>query len=298
MGIKTIETLFVYLFVPYCLYLVYRYKYPEIRDCSFCETDSWFHRCKPMTGKTSKFCYNFTNADSYLKELFYKIAELSKNILQFIFYNIIFMKDNLGTFATDIISELSSLTDFGITAALSKLDFSCKVGKVDPCKRIKNSLNEAMDGISEAIRVAWRKLFNTIKNNVVQPIIKILDTVKDSIFELFDVVTEVFSDLTGLLGKIIDPLSEILIDVVEMIKPRSLRYLIYSLLGVIVVGTLLPIVLGVLLSSFSVSIPLGGLIGFFKFIIYLTLFCINQIYHLFDIDIRESPIIILIENII
>lgn len=300
MGIYAVESIFVYVVIPYCLYCMYLIKYPITKDCSYCETDNMFRKCNEGTGKMGKWCENFLNAGDIGKKLLEHNVSLLTNSYRLIFYQKYFIRKYFIPTLKDLAVEFAKLLELpgGFEQMLNAIDFSCDIPKVgDPCKTIKNALNKILSTITTKISEAFSSAVQKIKDEIVEPLMGIFDNMEEVLLSLFNSLTSVFTIIIDSLSEITKPLTDIASNVGKAILPNNVLNIIYAIIGLFAVGIMLQILIFIFGLIFMNSVPLGGLLGGFKMYFYTLLYIINTIYNLFDIDIRESPIIIILENI-
>lgn len=297
MGLVAIETVVIYLVIPYMIYLIYLYNYPITKKCSFCEKDSLFHRCLPNTGRQGKFCYDFTTSDDYLKRIVNKHMEITINTLKFATYSHRFFLMNILPTSRDLLLKYLDLINIvgPVLDLLQAIGFKCVIFGVDPCSIIANGLNKVMSTIFKACSKALDGAVDQVKKEVLKPLSNAFEKIFKSLEDVFGLVSKAFDAILGFIGQITKPLFNILGDIASLSSPSSLRNIIFAVIGIFAVGIIIQILLLLLGLMFMYSVPAGGLLGSFKIFIYSTLYLINQIYLLFDIDIRESPIVVLLE---
>ena len=304
MGIYAVESILIYIIVPFCIYLVYLYFNPVLKDCSFCEDDGPFHKCKPNTGATSEWCADFKQSDDLLLGLGKRYILMYRHLFEMFLYLTISYFRVVPYYYKVLFFLYRWRPGMGMLVALLRLvnlkPCGFKIGKlkIDPC----NVINKIFDAISSIINGGMSKLLEEITMAIVEQIGKGLRRILSVVFKafghLFRVMKVLFTVVTNGLKKITNGIGNVFSIIFDLQIMAVFRSIFIMVVGILAPGVAASFIAGSTLFLVVFAIPLGGFIGAIHLLIYTVLMLINFMYNVFDLDIRDSTIVRMLETIL
>jgi len=304
MGLFASENTLLYIVVTYVVYLFYLWMAPPIVDCSFCQDDGLFHKCRLGTGKTGEWCFDYTYAGQFGKTIAEHFGQTAIDVLALMAFIPKFIVEEAVHLVDKGMHELFDALSLSVLGDILNFDgWSCKICIVpeilciDICKGISDIIEGFMKLIGLLIKgmVDLAALAFKAIGEMIQAMCKI---VVDAIMGLFHALVSGLSVLTDGIGKIFSGLGQIFSKILGVKFMMALKSIAIVLLGII--STVIIVQFLILISGAMTicAIPIGGLIGAFKFVIYIMLTIVSYIYYFFDINLQESKLIRWFESII
>ena len=305
MGIYAAENVLTYVIVPFCIYLVYLYYNPVMKECWFCESDGYFHTCKPNTGTHGPWCQKFNDADVLFLSLAKRFLLLMRNMFQMaIFIPVAYVK--LLPVAVELLVRILLFRP-GLGVLLQALSLfklpSCGlripgIGPVDMCHKINGLINKVSNLLNGGLAKFLSSVILEIMKQIGNGLKRMLSVLFKGLKHLFRLVKVVFSIVIDGLKKIKNNLGNIFGIVSSLPIMSTIQSILFIVVGIIAPGVMASYVAaaGVFLIIFA--IPLGGFIGGTHLLTYTVLALINLVYNVFDLDVRDSKIIRFMEAII
>ena len=304
MGIYAAENILIYIIVPFCIYLVYLYYNPVIKECQYCESDGYFHTCKPNTGATGPWCQKFNDADVFFVALAKRTILLLRNALQYKYYNVIMYIKLLPVAVELLVRLLLFRPGLGVFMEALKLinlpSCGVKLGriKVDLCHAINKIFDKLADLINGGLAELLSSVISAIITQIGKGLKKILAVLFKGLKHLFRIVKVVFSIVIDGLKQVKEKLGNIY-GIVSQLQIMSVFQSIFIIvIGIMAPGVMASYVVAAVVLLIIFAIPLGGIIGATHYLLYTTLMSINFVYNVFDLDVRDSKIIRLLEGIL
>lgn len=305
MGIYAVENMLVYIIVPFCIYLIYLYYNPVLKRCQFCETDGYFHRCLPNTGSTGEWCKQFNQADDMLLSLGKQGITLLRHLIETVIFIPTFQIRSAPVVA-ELLYKIRTFR-FGKKIRLALLRLGnpfpqCKVKisvlHVAVCWTMEKQAKKVEKIINKGVKKMFSKIANTIYNQIAKGMKKIFYVIFKSVNHLFRLVKVLFTTIINGLKQIIGRIQDIFQLISELQIMSVFRGLFIIVLGILAPGVMASYL--VAMSGFLIifAIPLGGIIGGTHLFLYSLLMCINLAYQVFDIDVRDSSLVRMLEAIV
>lgn len=304
MGIYAAENILIYIIVPFCIYLVYLYFNPVLKECRFCEGDGHFHKCKPNTGATGKWCADFYQSDNLLLSLGKRYLLLFRHLFEmFVFLPILYWR-GLPVYIRMYVFIWKWRPGMGALLALLKLVNlkSCgfKIGrlKIDPCTIINKVLDSITSIINDGLSKVMEKITMALFTQICNGLKRIFSVVFKAFKHLFRVLNVVFTVVLNGLRQITNKMGNLFSIISDLQVMSVFRSIFIMVIGILAPGVLASYIAasGVLLLIFA--IPVGGIIGGTHLLLYTALMLINYVYNVFDLDIRDSVFVRMLEAIL
>ena len=303
MGIYAAENVLLYVITPFCIYLMYLYYNPVMKECRFCESDGYFHTCKPNTGIHGPWCQKFNDSDVLFLSLAKRFLLLMRNMFQMaIFIPVTYAK--LLPVAVELLGRILSFRPLGAiwdkiaSFKIKSCAINLGVTRIDPC----DSINKKLRIVSDIINDGLEKFLSTVISELLKQIVKGLKGILSVLFKglkhLYRIVKIVFNIVIDGLNQIKNNLGNIFDIASRLPGISTFRSIFFIVIGIIAPGVIASFVaaIGVFLVIFA--IPIGGFIGGTHLLTYTALALVNLVYNVFDLDVRDSKLIRFMEAII